>query len=115
VKHRRNIFLARVDPIQIPEKAPRDTLRQICVFTSRGIKGSHNALQCVQGAKRRRTIFLAQVGPYGFHKNALGHLTPNLCFYIRWYLVSRSALRCLRDVKRQHTIFHARVGRVWFS
>jgi hypothetical protein len=23
---------------------------------------------------------------YGFHKNASGYLTPNLCFRIQWYL-----------------------------
>jgi hypothetical protein len=23
---------------------------------------------------------------YGFHKNALGHRTSNLCFCVRWYL-----------------------------
>jgi hypothetical protein len=38
-------------------------LRQTSVFASGGICGSRSALLCVRGAKRRRTIFLARVGP----------------------------------------------------
>jgi hypothetical protein len=31
-------------------------------------------------------FFLLGWDRYGFDKNALGHVTPNLCFYIRWDL-----------------------------
>jgi hypothetical protein len=31
-------------------------------------------------------FFLLGWDRYRFHKNAFGHLTPNLCFSIRWYL-----------------------------
>jgi hypothetical protein len=57
------LFFAHVGPVQIPEKAHRDTLRQTCIFIPGGICGSHSALLCVQGAKRPCTIFLARVGP----------------------------------------------------
>jgi hypothetical protein len=47
-------------------------------------------------------------------KSVPGHVTSNLCFYIRWYLQSRSALQCLHDAKCGRTIVHARVQLVRF-
>jgi hypothetical protein len=62
-KCRRTIFYARVEPVQITQKAHRDTLRRTCVFTCNGINGSHSAFCCVQGAKPRCTVFHAQMEP----------------------------------------------------
>jgi hypothetical protein len=38
-------------------------IMRTCVFASSGICGSRSAIRCVWVAKRRRTIFHAQVGP----------------------------------------------------
>jgi hypothetical protein len=57
VKHRRTIFLARVVPVGIPQKACWDTLLQSCAFASEGLCGSRCAFQCIDGAKHRCTIF----------------------------------------------------------
>jgi hypothetical protein len=54
--------------VLIPQKACWVTLRQMCVFASSGIYGSHNVFPCVRGTKPQRTIFYAWVGHCGFHK-----------------------------------------------
>jgi hypothetical protein len=55
VKDRCTISQVRVGPIQIQQKARRDTIRRTCVFASRGICVSSSAFQCVWGVKHRRT------------------------------------------------------------
>jgi hypothetical protein len=86
-------------------KMPWHTLRRTWVFASGGICTSCSAFWCIRAAKRPRTIFHGWVGPVrlgreilthyfscsGGHgavsiNSALGHVTPNLCFYIRWDL-----------------------------
>jgi hypothetical protein len=45
-------------------------------------------------------------------KSALGHVTVNLCFCIRWDLRVMWCIPMGPGVKRRRTIFHARVGPV---
>jgi hypothetical protein len=100
-KHRRIIFLARLAPVQIPQKTRRDTLRQICVFAfQKKCVGTHYAelLFCIRwdpwvtyciavrpGCETSMHYFSCSGGTgTDSRKCASRHVLPNLCFCIRW-------------------------------
>jgi hypothetical protein len=64
----RTIFPGRVGLVRVPQIACWDTLHQNCVFAPGVICWSRSAFWCIHGAKRRRTLFRACVGPCCFHK-----------------------------------------------
>jgi hypothetical protein len=65
-------FSCTVGPVQIQEKAHRETLQQTCIFVPGGICGSRSALLWIRGTKCQRTIFLARVGPLWIPQNCIG-------------------------------------------
>jgi hypothetical protein len=67
------------------------------------------------GAKHRRTIFHAHVGPvWNPQKSAPSHITPNLCFASGGFYGSHSALRCVRVTKHRASFFLVRRDRYGF-
>jgi hypothetical protein len=70
-KCRRAILHARLGPVRISQKI--------------GICGSRSAFWCVCATKGRRPLFFMLGGTDSDStKSAPGHVTPNLCFCIRW-------------------------------
>jgi hypothetical protein len=109
------LFFAHVGSVQIPEKAHRDTLRQTRIFIPGGICGSHSALLCVRGAKRRCTIFLARVGPLRIPQKRVKIPSTQNVFLHQTVSVGHVVHP---DASVVHNIdsvfFHARVGLVRF-
>jgi hypothetical protein len=59
---------------------------KLVIFASGGICGSCSTFLCLRAMKRRCT-FPCLGGPDAvFIESASGHVTPNLCFCIRWVL-----------------------------
>jgi hypothetical protein len=94
MKRRCTICCPTVRPVQIQQKAHRDTLWQICVFASSGICGSH----CDSGASGVRNddalYFMLRYDRYGFHKRR----------------ESRCPFRYVWGMKSRRIIYDARVG-----
>jgi hypothetical protein len=104
MKTRCTIFCARVRPLWIPQKAHQDTLCRTCVCSYDGICGSVSAFwwdlqvtYCILVGSGGRILhsgvqnidvlcFMLDRDQHGFHKSALGHVAPNLCFRIWWDL-----------------------------
>jgi hypothetical protein len=79
-KRRRTIFLARVGPLQIPEKTHRDTLHQILFFHPGGDAG-HIVHSSASGVRNIDTIFfLLGWELYGCQKKCGGTHDAELVF-----------------------------------
>jgi hypothetical protein len=112
-KGRCTIFHACLGSEWIPQKSHRDTLLQTCVLLSVGCVG--HVMHSVRPRWKTSTHYFSCSCGTGIdsRKSAPEHVTPNLCFCIRWDLwVTQWCIQC---VKCGRTIFHARVGLVRFS
>jgi hypothetical protein len=99
--------------VGFPGKACQETLCQTCVFATSGIRESCIEFWYIRGAKRRCTIFRAQVGPVRITQKISQDTIHRTCVFASSVICgSHSAFRCVRAVKCQHTIFFARVGLV---
>jgi hypothetical protein len=84
----------------------------LCFVSSR-ICGSHNALWCVWGTKRRRTSYPAWVGPIQILEKVRRVTLRQTCVFASGEIYgSCRALLRIRATKHQRTIFLVRVGLV---
>jgi hypothetical protein len=91
------------------KSAPGHVTSNLC-FASGRICRSLSTLWLVHGAKLRRFILLARVGPVRIPEKARRDTLCQTCVFASTRICrSRSAFRC---VKHQHTNFHAHVGSV---
>jgi hypothetical protein len=85
-KHRHTIFHSRVEPMRFPKKSGRTRYAELAFLHPMGSAGQvvHSA---VSGRETSTHYFLCSGRPGAvFLKSVPGHVTPNLCFCIRWDL-----------------------------
>jgi hypothetical protein len=113
MKRLHNIFHARVEPVQIQQKARYDMLHRTCVFASGWICGSHSSFGCVRGVKYRHAIFHAHVGLLRIQQKACQNTFRQTCVFASGGICgSRSSFRCVWGPKHRRTIFHVQLGPV---
>jgi hypothetical protein len=80
------LFMLGWDWYGFEKKARWDMLIRTCVFASDRICGSPNPFRCLRDAKQRHTFFCIGGTGTDLTESESGHVTPNLCFCIRWDL-----------------------------
>jgi hypothetical protein len=98
-----------------PTKSTLGHIMPNLCFCIHGICGSCSAFWCVQGMKRRRTIFQAHVGPIQILQKVHRDTLHRACVFTSGEICgTHSLFWCLWCAKHHRTNFHAQVGPVRF-
>jgi hypothetical protein len=98
-----------------PTKSTLGHIMPNLCFCIHGICGSCSAFWCVQGMKRRCTIFQAHVGPIQILQKVHRDTLHRACVFTSGEICgTHSAFWCLWCAKHHRTNFHAQVGPVRF-
>jgi hypothetical protein len=98
-----------------PTKSTLGHIMPNLCFCIHGICGSCSAFWCVQGMKRRRTIFQAHVGPIQILQKVHRDTLHRACVFTSGEICgTHSAFWCVWCAKHHRTNFHAQVGPVRF-